>query len=107
MPAFRRLNELGATVVVGTDAGIVPAKAHGVLPYAFGDLIEIGLNPVQALRSMTTVAAEACGVADRKGRLAPGFDADIIAMAGDPLMNPDALLEVSSVWRAGERVVGN
>ena len=104
MPAFRRLNELGATVVVGTDAGIVPAKAHGVLPYAFGDLIEIGLNPVQALRSMTTVAAEACGVADRKGRLAPGFDADIIAMAGDPLANPEASLEVSSVWRAGERV---
>ena len=104
MPAFRRLNELGATVVAGTDAGIVPAKSHGVLPYAFGDLIEIGMNPVQALRSLTAVAAKACGVADRKGRLAPGFDADIIAMAGDPLANPEASLEVSSVWRAGERV---
>ena len=107
MPAFRRLNELGATVVAGTDAGIVPAKSHGVLSCAFGDLIEIGMSPVQALRSLTAVAAKACGVADRKGRLAPGFDADIIALAGDPLVNPDAPLEVCSVWRAGERVVGN
>jgi imidazolonepropionase-like amidohydrolase len=98
---------LGATVVAGTDAGIVPAKSHGVLPCAFGDLIESGMTPVQALHSMTAVAAKVCGVADRKGRLAPGFDADIIAIAGDPLVNPDALLEVSSVWRAGERVVGN
>jgi imidazolonepropionase-like amidohydrolase len=107
MPAFRRLNELGATVVAGTDAGIVPAKSHGVLPHAFGDLIESGMSPVQALHSLTVVAAEACGVADRKGRLAPGFDADIIAVAGDPLVNPEASLEVGSVWRAGDRVAGN
>jgi imidazolonepropionase-like amidohydrolase len=99
-----RLHELGATVVTGTDAGINPAKSHGVLPYAFGDLIESGMSPVQALRSLSAVAAEACGVADRKGRLARGFDADMIAVAGDPLVNPDALSEVSSVWRAGQRV---
>jgi imidazolonepropionase-like amidohydrolase len=107
MPAFRRLHELGAAVVAGTDAGIVPEKSHGVLPYAVGDLIEIGMSPVEALRSLTVGAAAACGVADRKGKLAPGFDADIITVAGDPLVNPDALFVVSSVWRAGERVSGD
>jgi imidazolonepropionase-like amidohydrolase len=102
--AWRRLHEMGATLVAGTDAGIVPAKPHDVLPYAFGDLIECGVSPLQALRALTTVAARACGVADRKGRLAGGFDADIIAVNGDPLRNPDALASVTAVWRAGERV---
>jgi imidazolonepropionase-like amidohydrolase len=104
MQALRRLHELGATLVAGSDAGIAPAKPHGVLPYAFGDLIEAGMSPVEALRSLSAVAAKACGVADRKGRLAPGLDADIIAVAGDPLVEADALCKVSSVWRAGERV---
>jgi imidazolonepropionase-like amidohydrolase len=102
--AWRRLHEMGATLVAGTDAGIVPAKPHDVLPYAFGDLIECGASPVQALRALTTVAARACGVADRKGRLAAGFDADIIAVDGDPLRDPDALASVTAVWRAGDRV---
>ena len=62
------------------------------------------MTPVEALRSLSAVAAHACGVADRKGRLAPGFDADIIAVAGDPLVDADTLCNVSSVWRAGERV---
>jgi imidazolonepropionase-like amidohydrolase len=104
MWALRRLHELGATLVVGTDAGISPARPHGVLPHAFGELIETGMTPLEALHSLSAVAAHACGVADRKGRLAPGFDADIIAVAGDPLVDADALCNVSSVWRAGERV---
>jgi imidazolonepropionase-like amidohydrolase len=104
MQAMRRLHELGATLVAGTDAGITPARPHGVLPYAFGDLIKAGMSPIEALRSLTAVAAEGCGVAGRKGRLAAGFDADIITVAGDPLVDADAVAKVSSVWRAGERV---
>jgi imidazolonepropionase-like amidohydrolase len=75
-----------------------------VLPYALGDLIKCGNNPVDGLRALTTVAARVCGVGDRKGRLAPGFDADIIAVNGDPLTEPYALASVTGVWRAGDRV---
>jgi imidazolonepropionase-like amidohydrolase len=50
------------------------------------------------------VAARACGVADRKGRLAPGFDADVIAINGDPIADSHALTSVTAVWRAGDRV---
>jgi hypothetical protein len=39
------------------------------------------------------VAARACGVGSRKGRLAPGFDADILAVAGDPTTG------VRTLWR--------
>jgi imidazolonepropionase-like amidohydrolase len=102
--AWGRLHELGAPVVAGTDAGIGPHKPHDVLPYALGDLIQCGHTPVEGLRALTTVAAKVCGVADRKGRLAPGFDADIIAVTGDPLTEPNALAAVTAVWRAGNRV---
>jgi imidazolonepropionase-like amidohydrolase len=102
--AWRRLHELGATLVAGTDAGIGPHKPHDVLAYALGDLIECGTTPLEGLRALTTVAAKTCGVSDRKGRLAPGFDADIIAIDGDPLTEPNALQSITAVWRAGNRV---
>jgi imidazolonepropionase-like amidohydrolase len=102
--AWRRLHELGATLVAGTDAGIGPHKPHDVLAYALGDLLECGHTPDDGLRALTTVAAKACGVGDHKGRLAPGFDADIIAVNGDPLTEPNALVSITAVWRSGERV---
>ena len=49
-------------------------------------------------------AARACGVGDRKGRLAAGFDADIVSVAGDPFREAGALTSVTAVWRAGTRV---
>jgi cytosine/adenosine deaminase-related metal-dependent hydrolase len=57
------------------------------------------------LAAATSVAARACGVGSRKGRLAPGFDADILAVAGDPTTDVRALLEVRAVFRAGRRVL--
>src|SRR5262249_45283557 len=59
-----------------------PHKTHEVLAYALSDLIECGMTPIDGLRTLTTVAAKVCGVSDRKGRLAPGFDADIVAVNG-------------------------
>jgi len=94
----------GALVVVGTDSGIGPPKPHSSLPHAVPQLIGIGMNPLDALRTVTTVAARVCGLADRKGRLAPGYDADLVAVAGDPLADPAALLEVLAVYVSGRIV---
>jgi imidazolonepropionase-like amidohydrolase len=102
--AWRRLHELGATVVAGSDAGIGPHKPHDVLPYAFGDLIRCGMSTRDALSALTAGAARACGVAEHKGRLAPRFDADIIAVARDPREDPEALENVNAVWRAGNQI---
>ncbi|HEX4983696.1 MAG TPA: amidohydrolase family protein, partial [Ilumatobacteraceae bacterium] len=55
----RRLHELGAVLVPGTDAGIGDAKPHDVLPYALADLVAFGLTPAQGLRAMTREAAGA------------------------------------------------
>ena len=54
---------------------------------------ELGLPVHEALRAASAVPAAAIGVADRKGRLAPGFDADLVLL--------DAGLEVRGVWCRG------
>ncbi|HYQ62243.1 amidohydrolase family protein [Actinophytocola sp.] len=104
MAVYRRLIEAGAVVVAGTDAGIGPAKQHPSLPNAVPQLVGLGMTPLDALRAVTSVAAEVCGLAGRKGRLAPGFDADLVVVAGDPLTDPAAVHDVEAVYRKGRTV---
>jgi imidazolonepropionase-like amidohydrolase len=99
-----RLHRAGARIVPGTDAGISPAKPHDVLPYGIVQLAGLGMTSPEALRAATALAAEACGVADRKGRLRAGYDADLVAVAGDPLTALSAIHEVRAVFRAGRHV---
>lgn len=101
--AVQRLHALGGTVVVGSDAGIGPAKPHDVLPHAARDLAAIGLDPAEIVRMMTATAAAVCGVGDRKGRLAAGYDADVIAVEGDPLTDVAALTRPTLVISRGQR----
>ncbi|MFV0307291.1 MAG: amidohydrolase family protein [Desertimonas sp.] len=96
-----RLHELGAVLVAGSDAGINESKPHDVLPYALRDFDESSVPLLDGLRAMTSVAAGVAGLADRKGRLAAGYDADLLAVAGDPGTDAAALAEVRAVWRDG------
>jgi imidazolonepropionase-like amidohydrolase len=61
-----------------------------VLPYAIADMAEF-LGNAGALSAATYHAAAACSLADRKGRLAPGFDADILAVDGNRLTDISAI----------------
>lgn len=96
--------EAGVPVVCGTDGGIGPAKPHDVLPHAVIELVERGVPFAAALATATTTAAAACGVGDRTGRIAVGYDADLLAVRGDPQVYPRALLDVAAVYRRGVRV---
>jgi imidazolonepropionase-like amidohydrolase len=100
----RGLYEAGAYMVLGTDAGIGPPKPHDVLRHALAQTVQIAMPPAEALRMATSTAAAACGLADRKGRLAPGFDADILAVEGDPLADLAALHNIRAVFARGVRV---
>lgn len=103
--ASRRVRESGVTMALSSDAGIGPAKPHDVLPWAADMYVHRnGATPLEALRGMTSVAAQACRVADRKGRIAPGYDADLLAVQGDPLSDIRALTRPVAVFRLGVRV---
>jgi len=107
-PKIRRihakLRELGVQIVVGTDAGITPAKPHDVARYAISALIEMGMTPTEALHAMTEAGADAIDRPD-KGRIAVGAAADLIAVRGDPTQDPDAMATVARVWKGGATII--
>jgi imidazolonepropionase-like amidohydrolase len=80
----RRLRDAGVAITAGSDAGIGPIKPPDVLRCAVGQLGQLGMSGAAALRACTSEAAAVCGLGHRKGRLAPGYDADILAVQGDP-----------------------
>lgn len=83
---FARMHQHGVRLVCCSDAGAGPRKPHGVLPDGVVHFGAIGLTNIDAaLAAATSVAAAGCGVADRKGTITAGYDADLIAVAGNPL----------------------
>jgi imidazolonepropionase-like amidohydrolase len=89
----------GAKVVFSTDA---TAGAHGRNAEEFiGRVEHCGQTPIAALTSAGWLAAEAIGMGDRLGVIAPGYDADIIALDGDPLKDIHAVRRVVFVMRGG------
>jgi len=89
----------GAKVVFSTDA---TAGAHGRNAEEFiGRVAHCGQSPMAALVSANSVAADSIGMADKLGRLAPGYEADIIALDGDPVADLTAVRRVVFVMRGG------
>ena len=103
--ARRRLYESGAVLVPGSDAGVTPAKPHDVLRFAPDDMAVAGLSPAEILWAMTSRAAQACGLGHRKGRIAAGFDADILAVDGNPLADLAAIRRLHAVYAGGRAVL--
>jgi imidazolonepropionase-like amidohydrolase len=101
---MRRMYEAGALMVAGSDAGIGPIKPHDVVRRAPDMLRDIGIGQAEALRMLTSGAAGVIGLGHRKGRIAPGFDADILAVDGDPIADPDALHRIRAVYARGAAV---
>lgn len=99
------MHRAGVRLVSGSDAGIAAAKPHGVLPFSVEALVACGVDTVAALRSATGLAAMACGLPG-KGYLRPGYDADLIAVDGDPSVDPAALHRLRAVWVAGTAAAG-
>jgi imidazolonepropionase-like amidohydrolase len=100
----RALKTPGLKIVFGTDA---VAGAHG---RNFEELIyrveKGGQDPMAAIVSATSRAAESLGLQDKTGAIAPGLEADLIAVEGDPAKDINALRHVAWVMKGG-RVVRN
>jgi imidazolonepropionase-like amidohydrolase len=98
------LHRAGVRLVSGVDAGIGPGKPHGLLPVAVAQMADSGLPPSTALASATSVAARACRLERRTGRLAVGLDADLLMVDGDPLTDISSLQRPRVVVSRGREV---
>ena len=102
--SMRLLIDSGAHVAFSTDAGVDAAKPHDALPLELADLSRHGFTATEVLTGATAAAAASCGVGHRKGRIAPGYDADLLAVAAGLDEDLAALSDVKAVWRAGTQV---
>jgi imidazolonepropionase-like amidohydrolase len=96
----RGLTHKGLKIVMGTDA---TAGAHGQnARETIYRVQQAGQAPMAAIVATTSLAAEALGLADRIGAVAPGYEADLIVVDGDPLKDITALGRVVFVMKGGK-----
>ena len=89
----------GLKIVYGTDA---VAGAHGRNAEDFIHRVrDGGVDPMAAMVSANSLGAEALGMANQIGSIAPGLQADIIALDGDPLKDITAVRRVVFVMKGG------
>jgi imidazolonepropionase-like amidohydrolase len=97
-PIFKKALDAGLRMPMGTDA---VAGAHGQNAREAIARVAAGQRPIDAMKGATSVAAESLRMGDTIGRLAPGYVADIIAVAGDPTRDISALRSVRFVMAQG------
>lgn len=97
----RRAHAAGVPIAFGTDSGV---SRHGTNGRELVLLVDSGLTPMEAIATATVHASRLLDMEDEIGTLEPGKRADLVAVAGDPLADVAALLEVALVMQDG-RVV--
>ena len=96
---FRNAVKMGVKISFGTDAAVYP---HGENAKEFKLMVDLGMSPIDALKSATTSDAELFGVAQKLGILEKGKLADVIAVPGDPTTDITATARVSFVMKEGK-----
>ena len=89
----------GLKMVMGTDA---VAGAHGQNAREPIERVKSGQTPLAAIVGMTSLAAESMGLGKVIGTIAPGYNADLVAVEGDPRVDITALQRVRFVMKDGK-----
>ncbi len=104
-------HERGVTIAMGTDIGLTGPdrpNAWGMNGAELPHLVKLGMTPAEAIEAATATGPLTLGPqAPRSGLLAEGYDADVLVLDADPLMDISVLADpahVTGVWRAGRRV---
>ena len=96
---FEKAVAAGATLLYGTDAGVLPHEMGG---WQFEIMMERGMTPMQSIKSATSIAAKHMGLDGVVGTLREGMRADIVAVPGNPLTDLKHLRSVSVVIKDGK-----
>lgn len=96
---LRRARALGVKIIFGTDA---VAGTHGRNAEEFIYRVrEAGERPMDVIVSATSISAESLGLGKEIGTIAAGYQADLVAVAGDPLTDITAVRHVVFVMKDG------
>ncbi|PYL20600.1 MAG: amidohydrolase [Verrucomicrobia bacterium] len=96
---FRNAVKMGIKISFGTDAAVYP---HGQNAKEFKLMVDLGMAPIDALKSATANDADLLGITQKVGTLEKGKLADVIAMPGDPTTDITVTERVSFVMREGK-----
>jgi imidazolonepropionase-like amidohydrolase len=94
----------GIPLVAGTDVSANRPTTFTVASEV-AEFVKIGIPPMDAIKAATSRAAECLGISTRTGAIRPGYEADLVAVDGDPLNNIEALKKVVLVINDGQMSV--
>jgi imidazolonepropionase-like amidohydrolase len=112
--AHRQLEDAHRTVEAARRAGVrlamgFDSQPNGRSALELVRLCRAGLTPMEGIVAATTGSAAACGLAGHVGSLVPGMAADLVVVDGDPLADPELLLDERRIWlvvQSGRAVAG-
>lgn len=96
---FSQLIKKGGKIAFGTDAGVFP---HGKNALEFKYMHDLGMNPMECIKSATIVNAQILEAHDKIGSIELGKWADIIAVPGDPFTDFSVMQKVNFVMKDGK-----
>jgi imidazolonepropionase-like amidohydrolase len=97
----RRIADSKVRIAFGTDVGIFD---YSLAAREFSAMVSAGIDPMRALQSATSTAADLLDRSGEIGRIREGYFADIIAVRGNPLEEIAVLEDVGFVMKGGEVV---
>jgi imidazolonepropionase-like amidohydrolase len=98
--SFPKALHAGVRIVFGTDIGGIPWSEP--MAQEFPHMVDLGMSPMDAIKSATSRPAEMLEMQGQIGVIAPGAYADIVAVSGDPLRDIKVLQSVQFVMKDGK-----
>jgi imidazolonepropionase-like amidohydrolase len=103
--SFQLAHRAGVRIAAGADSG-TPLNFHGSLLPELALMVKYGMTPLETIRAATVTAADCLGLGEVTGRVAPGYAADLIAVASDPAERIEALADLKLVLVSGRVLIG-